>query len=223
MMERGTNAKRMLLGQDFPLRLGYVGLKGRSQQDLQNGVKIAEGLKAEKEYFESHPVYPHLPSGSVGTEALIQKLAEVLLLYLRRTILEVCQEIQAKTTQCEEELKDLALSKDENEQIITEKERLCKTLEVLKSVLSTLNNDPEYFFSSLCSLLIFFCLAWHQIPMTIISLESLEKHRKVKRMSLKSRSQKEKVSLMTYSNLQDRRVTLLPQKVLKEKIHLRNR
>jgi dynamin 1-like protein len=30
IMDKGTNAKRMLLGQDVPLRLGYVGVKNRS-------------------------------------------------------------------------------------------------------------------------------------------------------------------------------------------------
>jgi dynamin 1-like protein len=31
IMDRGTNAKRMLTGADVPLRLGYVGVKNRSQ------------------------------------------------------------------------------------------------------------------------------------------------------------------------------------------------
>ena len=31
IMDHGTNAKRMLLGEDVHLRLGYVGIKNRSQ------------------------------------------------------------------------------------------------------------------------------------------------------------------------------------------------
>lgn len=31
IMDKGTNAKRMLLGQEIPLRLGFVGIKNRSQ------------------------------------------------------------------------------------------------------------------------------------------------------------------------------------------------
>ncbi len=31
IMDRGTNAKRMLSGQDVPLRLGYIGVKNRAQ------------------------------------------------------------------------------------------------------------------------------------------------------------------------------------------------
>ena len=30
IMDKGTNAKRMLTGQDIPLRLGYAGVKNRS-------------------------------------------------------------------------------------------------------------------------------------------------------------------------------------------------
>ncbi len=30
IMDRGTNAKRLLMGTDVPLRLGYVGVKNRS-------------------------------------------------------------------------------------------------------------------------------------------------------------------------------------------------
>ena len=31
IMDKGTNAKRMILGQDISLRLGFVGVKNRSQ------------------------------------------------------------------------------------------------------------------------------------------------------------------------------------------------
>ena len=42
-MDRGTNAKNMILGKDVHLRLGYVAIKNRSQEDIQNkrGVKWA--------------------------------------------------------------------------------------------------------------------------------------------------------------------------------------
>ena len=30
IMDKGTNAKRMIMGQDVALRLGYVGVKNRS-------------------------------------------------------------------------------------------------------------------------------------------------------------------------------------------------
>jgi dynamin 1-like protein len=43
IMDRGTNAKNMIMGKDIALKLGYVGCKNRSQEDIQNnqGVKYA--------------------------------------------------------------------------------------------------------------------------------------------------------------------------------------
>lgn len=40
IMDRGTNAKRMLTGADVALRLGYVGVKNRSQQDINNNMTV---------------------------------------------------------------------------------------------------------------------------------------------------------------------------------------
>ena len=34
IMDRGTNAKNMLLGKEVQLKLGYVGCKNRSQEDI---------------------------------------------------------------------------------------------------------------------------------------------------------------------------------------------
>ena len=42
-MDRGTNAKNMLLGKDVHLKLGFVGVRNRSQEDINmsKGVKFA--------------------------------------------------------------------------------------------------------------------------------------------------------------------------------------
>lgn len=44
IMDKGTSAKRMLQGQDVPLRLGYVGVKNRSQQDINDNMTVQEAL-----------------------------------------------------------------------------------------------------------------------------------------------------------------------------------
>jgi dynamin 1-like protein len=36
IMDRGTNAKRMIMNQEVPLRMGYVGVKNRAQEDIIN-------------------------------------------------------------------------------------------------------------------------------------------------------------------------------------------
>jgi len=107
IMDKGTNARKMLLGQEIALRLGYVGVKGRSQADIQSSMKVSEALKIEKDYFATHPVYSTLPPGHVGTEALTQKLTKVLFSHIRSTLPEIAKEIQNKIKECEERLRDL--------------------------------------------------------------------------------------------------------------------
>lgn len=56
-MDSGTNAKSMLMGMDVPLKLGFVGIKNRSQQDIINKVKVQQALVMERDFFRKHPIY----------------------------------------------------------------------------------------------------------------------------------------------------------------------
>lgn len=45
IMDRGTNARQILLNEDIPLRYGYVGIKNRSQQDINDNIPVAKSLE----------------------------------------------------------------------------------------------------------------------------------------------------------------------------------
>jgi len=103
----GSSAKNALLGHEVPLKFGYIGVKGRSQHDINHNMGVTEALKIEKEYFTSHPIYSTLPAGHVGTEALTQKLSKILLGHIKATLPQISQEIQMKINECEGRVKDL--------------------------------------------------------------------------------------------------------------------
>jgi len=42
IMDRGCDAKQMLMNEEICLSLGYVGIKGRSQQDVNNEMTVAD-------------------------------------------------------------------------------------------------------------------------------------------------------------------------------------
>lgn len=109
-MDRGTNAKNMLLGNDIPLKLGYVGVKGRSNQDIKDGVTVKKGLDEERKYFASHSVYSTIGNGYTGTDSLVQKLTNVLYNHIRTYLPEIYKEITARMHECEDRLKDLGTS-----------------------------------------------------------------------------------------------------------------
>lgn len=56
-MDKGTSAKDVLLNKMIPLTLGYVGVKNRSQYDINNQMKVKNALDEEQKYFANHPVY----------------------------------------------------------------------------------------------------------------------------------------------------------------------
>ena len=74
IMDAGTDAREELLNKVVPLKLGYIGVKNSSKQDLINKLPINESLRKEKEFFKSHPVYKSLPSEYLGYDTLINKL-----------------------------------------------------------------------------------------------------------------------------------------------------
>jgi replication fork clamp-binding protein CrfC len=54
IMDSGTNAKRMLEGKDVSLRLGFIGIKNRSQQDIIDRISVEAAIEKEQLYFSTY-------------------------------------------------------------------------------------------------------------------------------------------------------------------------
>lgn len=48
IMDKGTDAKRLLLGEDIYLKLGWVGIVNRSQQDINQELRVKNALENEQ-------------------------------------------------------------------------------------------------------------------------------------------------------------------------------
>ncbi len=83
IMDAGTNAKKMIMGQEVPLRLGFVGVKNRSQQDIMDDKGVKKALKEEQDYFESHPVYQTMPSNLLGCHTLTSKCTKIMFTHIK--------------------------------------------------------------------------------------------------------------------------------------------
>lgn len=57
IMDRGTDACAYLRGDVVPLRLGYIGVVNRCQQDIAQRRSIREARASETEFFRHHPAY----------------------------------------------------------------------------------------------------------------------------------------------------------------------
>ena len=107
IMDAGTDARKALMNEEIELKLGYVGVKNRSKQDLINKLSMAETSKKEKEFFKSHPVYKNLPSGHLGTDVRINKLTKIYFRIIRENLPRIIKAINDRVKTAEEELASL--------------------------------------------------------------------------------------------------------------------
>ena len=107
IMDAGTDARKTLMNEEIPLRLGYVGVKNRSKQDLINKLSMEETTRKEKEFFKSHPVYKNIPPGHLGTDVLINKLTKIYFKIIRENLPRIIKAINERLKSAEEELQSL--------------------------------------------------------------------------------------------------------------------
>ncbi|KAJ6823565.1 dynamin-related protein 3A-like [Iris pallida] len=85
IMDKGTDARNFLLGKVIPLRLGYIGVVNRSQEDINKNLSIKDALAREENFFRNQPVY-HGLSNCCGIPHLAKKLNQILVLHIRTVL-----------------------------------------------------------------------------------------------------------------------------------------
>ena len=103
IMDRGTDALEMLMGRVIPLRLGFVGVVNRSQEDIKNGLRIREALKKEAKFFGTHALYRQIAS-RCGTPYLSKTLNKILMNHIRDCLPELKVKVSKMLTDTNSEL-----------------------------------------------------------------------------------------------------------------------
>jgi dynamin 1-like protein len=76
IMDAGTNALDILTGRVYPLKLGFIGVVNRSQQDINSEKSLQDARESEDEFFKSHPAYRNIAHKN-GTRYLAKSLNQV--------------------------------------------------------------------------------------------------------------------------------------------------
>ncbi|XP_078443415.1 dynamin-related protein 3A-like [Wolffia australiana] len=104
IMDRGTDACNFLLGKVVPLRLGYIGVVNRSQQDIIENRSISEALANEEKFFRSRPVY-HALADRCGIPQLAKRLNQILVQHIRLVLPELKNRLNAQMIAVTKELR----------------------------------------------------------------------------------------------------------------------
>ena len=107
IMDKGSDAIKMVSGEDIPLKLGYVAVKNRSQLDINNKMRVKKALEDECNWFKEHPVYSKHDQNLFGSKALITKLTNVLHNHIKSHLPSIIAEINNKVKECEHRLKEI--------------------------------------------------------------------------------------------------------------------
>ncbi|CAG8546416.1 11428_t:CDS:10 [Acaulospora colombiana] len=103
LMDAGTNALEILTGRVLPLKLGFIGVVNRSQQDINGSKPMSEALKAEIEFFKNHAAYRNI-SSRCGTPFLAKTLNNILMNHIRERLPDMKARINALISQTQQEL-----------------------------------------------------------------------------------------------------------------------
>ena len=103
LMDHGTNALDILSGRMYPLKLGFIGVVNRSQQDIQGNKSLSEALQSERDFFRQHPAYRNMAT-RCGTLYLAKTLNTVLMGHIRERLPDIKARLNTLMGQTQQEL-----------------------------------------------------------------------------------------------------------------------
>jgi dynamin 1-like protein len=103
LMDHGTNAMDILSGRVYPLKLGFIGIVNRSQQDIQGNKQLSDALQAERDFFKHHPAYRNM-ANRCGTQFLAKSLNQTLMAHIRDRLPDIKARLNTLMGQTQQEL-----------------------------------------------------------------------------------------------------------------------
>jgi len=105
IMDKGTSldAVNILMNKSFPLKLGYIGVICRCQEDIKNKKPFEEAIKYEESYFNSHEEFRNVRH-LVGNKVLKSNLSNVLIEHIRNSLPSIKDMIFKELSEKEREM-----------------------------------------------------------------------------------------------------------------------
>ncbi|GAB4823382.1 hypothetical protein N2152v2_010428 [Parachlorella kessleri] len=104
IMDRGTDAVAILKNEIVPLRLGYIGVVLRSQEDIVNRRSMGDARLQERAFFESRPEYLEVAL-QCGVANLARALNQILVDHIRTMLPSLRSKIEDAVGSRQKELR----------------------------------------------------------------------------------------------------------------------
>ncbi|XP_045859453.1 interferon-induced GTP-binding protein Mx1 isoform X2 [Meles meles] len=118
LVDRGTESKVVDVAQNLVchLKKGYMIVKCRGQQDIQDQVTLAKALQKERDFFEDHPHFRVLlEEGRATVPCLADKLTSELIMHICKTLPLLENQIKENHEKITEELQKYGSDVPEDE------------------------------------------------------------------------------------------------------------
>jgi GTP-binding protein EngB required for normal cell division len=92
IMDKGTDARDVLLNRVYALKLGYIGVVNRSQQDINKNVTVLSASAAEHKFFKESSAYKDI-ADNCGTDFLALTLNQLLMRHIKSKLPGLYQQI----------------------------------------------------------------------------------------------------------------------------------
>ncbi len=112
-LARFADAVACIRGEVVPLRLGYIGVVNRCQQDIAQRRSIREARASEAEFFRHHPAYAEVID-KCGTEALGWSVSRILADHIAELLPALSDKIATRRAEAQRELKSLGEGRPED-------------------------------------------------------------------------------------------------------------
>ncbi|KAI7868478.1 Dynamin central region-domain-containing protein [Spinellus fusiger] len=106
LMDAGTTALDILTGRSYPLKLGFVGVVNRSQQDILTNKPMTNAIASENLFFQQHIAYRSIAE-RCGTQYLGKLLNTLLLAHIKEKLPELRSRLSSLMSQTQQDLAQL--------------------------------------------------------------------------------------------------------------------